>query len=108
MSQGDPVDPWADVDPAVVVTGTPTGERSGDVGIDSAATTGAGGVSRPGPGDNVPPTRPRRPALLLGALGTVAVVLTIATAVAFANRSDEIETPGGGGADRRAGGGVVR
>ncbi|WJK34501.1 hypothetical protein [Solwaraspora sp. WMMA2065] len=93
MSQHDPVDPWADVDPAVVVTGTPTGERSGDVGIDSAATEIVG-VSHPGPGDNAPPTRPRRPALLLGALGMVAVVLTIATAVAFANRSDEIETPG--------------
>jgi len=94
MSQGDPVDPWADVDPAVVVTGTPTGERSGDVGIDSAATTGAGGVSRPGPGGDLPPTRPRRRALLLGALGTVAVALTIATAVAFVNRPDEIGTPG--------------
>ncbi|MFV2123613.1 hypothetical protein ACFHWS_03545 [Micromonospora sp. LOL_013] len=93
MSQGDPVDPWADVDPAVVVIGTPTGERSGDVGIDSAAT-GPGGVSRPGTVDDLPPTRPRRPALLLGALGTVAVVLTIATAVAFVNRPDEIGPQG--------------
>lgn len=94
MSQGDPVDPWADVDPAVVVTGTPMGERSGDVGTDGAATTGAGGVSRPGPGGDLTPTRPRRRALLLGALGTVAVALTIASAVAFANRPDEFGTPG--------------
>lgn len=94
MSQGDAVDPWADVDPAIVVTGTPMGDGSGDVGSDGEATTGAGGVWRPGPVGDPTPARPRRPVLLLGALGAVAVVLTIATAVVLANRPGEIGTPG--------------